>query len=421
MTDADGDYAVLVGLDWADEKHDLECLFVEEGKRQYVQIDSDPESVREWLASLQSRFPGGRIGVCLEQSRGAVAYALGCYDFVDLYPVNPLTLKDYREAFSPSGAKDDPTDAALLLELLTKHGDSFAKLTPDTEQTRKLQLLCEFRRKAVDQRSSLTNELISALKKYYPQALTLVGDNRHCEMACALLMKWPRFQSIARAKPQTVREFYYAHHCRSERRIQERLELIASGCPLTTDPAVVEPLMLQVQQLVSQIRALNKSIGRYDQHVREVFADHQDAFIFRSFPGAGEQLSPRLLVGFGTDRQRYQEAVEVSNHSGVSPVTERSGKRKWVHWRWHCPKFIRQSFVEYAAKSIGQCEWAALYYQSQRNKKKDHNAALRSLAFKWQRIMFRCWQNRQPYDERRYLKALANHGSWLAEKLAPVS
>ena len=182
------------------------------GKPQYVQIGSDPESLREWLAGVESRFPGRRIAVCLEQSRGSVAYALGCYDVVDLYPVKPLTMKDYRKAFSPSGAKDDPTDAALLLEFLTKHRESLTKLTPDTGQTRKLQLLCELRRKAVDQRSALASALISTLKKYYPQALKFVGDDRHSEMACAVLMKWPRFESIARAKPQTVRRFYCLPH-----------------------------------------------------------------------------------------------------------------------------------------------------------------------------------------------------------------
>jgi transposase len=421
MTEADGKYAVLIGLDWADQKHDLQYLFVAEDRQQYVQLDSDPASLRGWLAEIRSRFPDGRIAVCLEQSRGAVAYALGCYDYVDLYPVNPVTLQQYRKTFYPSGAKDDPTDASLLLDFLRKHADSLSKLTTDTEQTRKLQLLCELRRKAVDHRTAVTNELISALKNYYPQALRLIGDERHSEMACALLMKWPRLEDIRAARPQTVRKFYYAHQSRSEKRIQQRLQLIASSCPLTTDPAVVEPLILQVQQLAGQIRALNKSVRLYDQAIAAVFAEHPDAFIFRSFPGAGPQLAPRLLAAFGTDRQRYQTATQISTYSGVAPVIVRSGKGKWTHWRWHCPKFLRQSFTEYAAKSIGQCEWAALVYRTQRSRGKDHNAAVRALAFKWQRIMFRCWQDRRPYDERQYLDSLARHGSWIAKELAKAA
>jgi len=411
------DYALLVGLDWADETHDLACLSEVGGTPGQMRIGSDPESIRQWMGDVGSRYPNGRVAVCLEQSRGAVAYALGAYAAVDLYPVNPVALNNYRKAFKPSGSKSDPGDAALCLDLLVNHRDALTKLEPDTERTRMLQLFCELRRKAVGRRTQVTNELVSTLKQYYPQALKLVGDDRHSEMACALLMRWPRFESVAAADPQAVRKFYYAHHSRSERCIGERLELIASGCPLTTDPAIVEPLMMHATQLVSEIRALNASVARYDKRIRELFADHPEAALFRSFPGAGEQLAPRLLVAFGTNRERYGAADEVAAYSGVAPVVERSGKGEWVHWRWHCPKFVRQSFVEFAAKSIGQCEWAAVHYRKQLERGKEHNAALRSLAFKWVRIIFRCWQERQPYDERRYLDALAKHGSWIAGDL----
>ena len=414
MNGGNEEYALLVGLDWADQTHDLACLSAADGQRSRLRIGSSPESIREWLAEVAGQFPGGRIAVCLEQSRGAVAYALGVHASVDLYPVAPSALDSYRRAFRPSGAKDDPGDAALCLDLLVNHRNSLARLVPDTEATRKLRLFCEVRRKTVGRRTRVTNELVSTLKQYYPQALKLVGDNRHSELACALLARWPQFGSIAGASPDALRKFYYAHHCRSERRIRERLELVASGCPLTTDPAVVEPLAMQVGQLVAEIRTLNRAVGQYDRRIAEVFAAHPDAAVFRSFPGAGAQMGPRLLAAFGTDREAYRNAEGLSAYSGVAPVVERSGKSQWTHWRWHCPKFVRQSFVEFAAKSIGQCQWADAHYHRQLDGGKGHNAALRSLAFKWQRIMFRCWQEREPYGDRRYLAALARHGSWIA-------
>jgi transposase len=359
------------------------------------------------------------VAVCLEQSRGAVAYALGVYAAVDLYPVNPSVLDSYRKAYRPSGRKDDPTDAELCLDLLVSHRDWLVGTAPDTEETRKLRLLCELRRSTVDRRTQATNGLISALKQYYPQALEFVGDNRHSELACAFLMRWPRFESIAGADPSAVRKFYYAHHCRSEHRIRESLDLAASGCPLTADPAVVDPLMMHVRQLVAEIRLLNQAVKLYDQRIGEVFSAHPDASLFRSFPGAGAQLCPRLLAAFGTDRKRYRTAGEIAAYSGVAPVVVRSGKSEWTHWRWHCPKFVRQSFVEFAAKSVGQSGWADAHYRKQIQRGKGHNAALRSLAFKWQRIMFRCWQERTPYDERKYLETLAKHGSWIMAEIEP--
>ena len=72
---------------------------------------------------------------------------------------------------------------------------------------------------------------------------------------------------------------------------------------------------------------------------------------------------------------------------------------------------MRQTFVEWAALSIPYSFWAEAYYRQQRNKGASHQAALRALAFKWIRILYRCWQTRTPYDEATYLNALKRRGS----------
>jgi transposase len=411
------EYAVLVGLDWADQKHDLCWRETDSGQVHTMVLKQSPERINEWVCELTAKYPGRRIAVCLEQSRGAVVYALMGYAAVDLYPVNPSTLSDYRKAFSPSGAKDDPSDAGLLLELLERHPEALKVWKPDTEQTRLLRSLCEDRRKAVDMRTALCNSLRSKLKEYFPQALKLVSEQLFSELSCAFLMKWPRFEAVAAARPDAVRRFYYAHHSRSEKHITERLELIAASRPLCSDTAVVEASMMWVQTLIKQIRVLNRAITDYDNRIGELFKAHPDRFIFKSLPGAGTQLAPRLLTAFGTDRGRYGTAVEVANYFGISPVIERSGKQEWIHWRWHCPKFLRQSVVEFASSSIGFSEWAKIYYDAQIKRGKGHHAAVRALAFKWTRIIFQCWQQRVPYDEGKYLAALNRHGSWIAETL----
>ncbi len=408
------EYAVLVGLDWADQKHDLCWIETDTGKRHTSVLEHRPELINEWICGLIAQYPGRRFAVCLEQSRGAVVYALMGYAEVDLYPVNPVTLADYRNAFRPSGAKDDPSDAALLLDLLERHREALKVWRPDTETTRLLRSLCEDRRKAVDARTALCNSLRSKLKEYFPQALSLVGEDLFSELCYAFLMKWPSFENLASARPETMRRFYYAHHCRSEQLIEERLELIARSRPLTTDGAVVEAGMWWIKTMVGQIRPFNRAIQAYDERIAELFKAHPDGFIFASFPGAGKQLAPRLVAVFGTDRGRYETAVNVATYSGVAPVIERSGKQEWIRWRWHCPKFFRQSLVEFAGKSVMFSTWANVYYHEQIKRGKSHQAAVRALAFKWLRILFRCWKERTPYDEARYLAALQRHGSWIA-------
>ncbi len=117
-------------------------------------------------------------------------------------------------------------------------------------------------------------------------------------------------------------------------------------------------------------------------------------------------MGPRMLAALGDNRDRFNSAEEIQNYAGIAPVTERSGQKSWVHWRWQCAKFVRQTFVEWTAKTVNSSYWARLYYQGQREKGKSHQSAIRALAFKWIRIIYRCWKTRTRYDEAKYLLAL---------------
>ena len=130
-------------------------------------------------------------------------------------------------------------------------------------------------------------------------------------------------------------------------------------------------------------------------------------------------MAPRLLVAFGSQRERFSSPADLQTYSGIAPVTERSGKSEWVHFRWACPTFLRQTFHEWAGHSVAYCDWAQAYYQQQRGRNKDHHVAVRSLAFKWIRIAFRCWKDGVPYDDALYVESLRRRGSPLAKLLTP--
>ncbi len=159
------------------------------------------------------------------------------------------------------------------------------------------------------------------------------------------------------------------------------------------------------------MRALRPALERLETTIADLFSQHPEHDLWESFPGAGQALAPRLLLALGSDRTRFQDASEAQQFSGIAPVMERSGKFCWGHWRWACPKFLGQSFHEFAAHSIPWSGWAKAYYLQQRSRGLGHHAALRALAFKWLRILYRCWQNRTLYDERVHLKPLARRGS----------
>jgi len=405
-----------IGLDWADAEHSVHLQAVD-GRVEHQTVAQRPEALQAWVADLQRRFPGGPIAVAIEQRKGAVVHALLQYDCFVLYPINPKALARYREAFVTSGAKDDPRDSELLLDLIVRHRAQLRAWVPDTVESRLLLALCEQRRKLVNHRVALTNRLTSLLKQYFPQALEWVGDVNSLQ-GCDFLARWPTLAAVQRARPTTVRQFYRTHNCRTANVITTRLAAIARAVPLTTDVAVIEPLRLSVQAYATQLRTVLAHVATFDDRIAALFATHADRAVFVSFPGAGAVCAPRLAAVFGTDRTRWPSAAALQAHAGIAPVTVRSGKSVWVHHRLACPTFVKQTFHEFADQSIRFSRWARAYYDQQRARGNDHHAALRALAYKWMRILFRCWTERRPYDEDTYIDALRRHGSPLAKNIA---
>jgi transposase len=399
-------FAALIGLDWADEKHAVVLLAANSQIKEHATLEHTPEALSDWVAQLRQRFAGGKIAIILEQSRGWLLYALLPHAHLVLYPINPQMAAKFRKAFYPSGAKDDPLDADLLLEILCQHRDRLTAWQPDEPVTRQLQLLVEARRRFVADRVRLSNRLEHALKSYFPQALQLVGESLTTPMACAFLQRWPTLAAVQKAGAQRLRKFYYGQHCRAEELIQHRLQLLAQAKPLTTDAAVVAAQSLLVKSVAHELAALPAILAEYDQQIAALFAAHADFKIWDSFPGAGAALAPRLAAAWGTQRERFESSDAMAAYSGIAPVKQASGRSVWIHMRRACPKFLRQTFHEVARTSLSFCVWAQCYYQMQIQRGKGRHAAFRALAFKWQRIMWRCWQDRTPYDDAKYLASL---------------
>lgn len=414
------EFAAFVGIDWADAKHDVCLQAAGSQKREFSVLEHQPDTIDAWVSTLRTRFKGQPIAICLELNKGPIVSALGKYDFLVLFPVNPLTLARYRQAFTPSHAKDDPTDAELQLELLLTHRDKLTPLNPQSPAIRALEQLVEHRRRLVGDKVRLTNRLTSALKNYFPHVLQWF-DDKDTTIFCDFLTQWPTLKAVQLARRSTLERFFHAHHVRYADVIDQRIQAIKSATPLTTDAGVIAPTALLVQALVSQLRVTLQAINDFDAAIAQRAQSHPDFPLFNSLPGAGAVLAPRLLVAFGEPRDRYTAADALQQYAGIAPVTERSGNTSWVHWRLQCPTFLRQTFVEWAAESIRHSFWARAYYQQQRNKGTSHQAAVRALAFKWIRIVFRCWQNRTPYDESVYLNALERRGSPLIHNLVRAS
>jgi transposase len=408
------EYAAFIAIDWADQKHTFSLQVAGHSKKETGTLEQKPEVIGPWVAKLRERFDGRPVAVGVEQSRGALIHALLTYDFVVIYPLHPTTVSRFREAFKSSGSKSDPLDTDQILQILTKHLELLRPLSPDTEETRLLARLVEDRRKAVDLRTGYIQALGAALKEYFPQTLELLNGNLVSRLAGDFLVKWPTFEAFQQAKPATIKRFYYGHNIRSPEVIEKVLGLAKTAIPLTTDLPVIESGSRLSQMYAQLIQSLNPVIEGYDHRIAEIFEAHPEAPLFNHLPGAGPALAPRLCAFFGTDRSRYEAAGNIQSFTGIAPVTKSSGKTKVVYFRRACPKFDRQTFHEYARVSIAYSQWARNYVDYYVNKGKNFQTVIRALAYKWIRILWKCWKERTPYSEEKYMETLKQRGSIFA-------
>lgn len=402
-------FTAFVGIDWADKKHDFCVQAAGSEHRVFGTLNHSPQAIEQWVYSLHDRF-GGPIALCLELAKGPLVSALQRYDDLVLFPVHPSTLAKYRQAFVPSHAKDDPTDAEMALDILLRHPEKLQPLKLQSTGMRTLSALVEERRDLANKVISLTNSLSSALKRYYPQVLDWF-EHRNTLVFCDFLSRWPTLRQVKRARRSTLEAFFHQHSVRRAYLVERRIQGIRMATALTDDESVIRPNQMLVQVLVEQLRVLLLALERFDVEIGAVAKSLPDYALFAALLGAGHIQAPRLLVAFGEDRDRYSSAAQIQSHSGVAPVVERSRNKCWVHWRFASPTFLRQTFVEWAGSTIPRSYWAAAYYQQQRDKGSSHRVAIRALAFKWIRILYRCWKTHTPYDESVYLKALRRRGS----------
>lgn len=420
VTSLEPAWAAFVALDWGSQKHAWALQPAGGGQSEQGFLDHTPEAVAVWAASLHRRFGGQPVAVALEQKRGSVVNLLLGYPHLVLFPVPASMSASYRKTFVPSGAKNDPSDAGWILDLLLRHRDRLRRLRPDDANTRLLQMLVEDRRQLVDDKTRLTLRLQDCLKQYFPQLLRWFHDV-DTPLVADLLKRWPDLQHLRRCHDGTLRSFFRQHHSCDEDLNRQRIDAIRTAVAATDDPTVLEAGTTKARHLSESIAILREQIAGLERRLDELAAAHPDRTIFASFPGAGRATVPRLIAAFGTCRERYQSAFEVECTSGIAPVHIASGKTDRVTVRRACQKFTRQTFQEFAGQTIPRCAWANAYYRAHCHRPEQHHAAVRALAFKWIRILFRCWKERKPYDEQFYLTSVRRRQGLLGPAIASAT
>lgn len=406
--------SILIGIDWAENEHEF-CATMPDGTIIRGAFKQKRSAIDQWIAELSAIAPKATLDVCIETSTGGLINALMECPQVRIFPVNPLALSNYRKAFAPSGGKNDPVDAHLLMQFLQHYRQQLRELKVNSPQTRELATLTEDRRRFVEERVALANRFMTKLKAYFPVVFELKPARAYSAFVVALVAKYPTLEAAQKAGKVKLRKLFYGKG--SKVKIEQRIQLIMESKPLASDPTLLRTAARQCQVIAKQIQLLNDSIVHYDLEIKALVALHVDYDIVRYLPGSSFRTQARIIAALGDDRSRFASAECLQAAAGIAPITIQSGKSRVVAARWSSSKFMRQTFHEYAGLSIVKCTWAKAYYDGQVAKGNSAQSAKRSLAFKWIRIIYRLWQSRSMYNESHYLARLQTTGSPLAKKL----
>jgi transposase len=391
---------VFVGLDWAEDHHDV---FVEDDTGKRLGGGRLPEGV-EGVARFHELVAGhvddpADVVVATETDRGLFIGTLVAAGYTVL-AVNPLSTSRYRERHSTSGAKSDPGDAKVLADLARTDAHNHRQVAGDSELAEAVKVLARAHQTMIWSRQRQTNQLRSTLREFYPAALEafdeLAGRDALAVLAIAPTPTAGRLLSrskIAAALRRGGRQ----------RRIDERTVEIQTA--LRTEqleaPALVADAMgATVTALVAVIGQMQTQIDRLETELADRFEQHPDAKIIRSLPGLGMTLGARVLAEFGDDPNRYADAKSRKNYSGMSPITRASGKHHVVLARYARNKRLSDACYQWAFAALTASPGARAFYDARRTSGDTHNRALRALANRLVGILHGCLRHHTLYDER---------------------
>ena len=399
-------FAFYVGIDWANDKHDV-AVIDGQGKLAHTVLEHSTNSIDAWISELLEKADGRPIAIILEQAKGALIYALMFRENVRLFPINPKQFASYRQSFQTTNAKNDRSDSMLLARMLFERHRELKPWQPDDEQTRLLGRLCATRRHWVNERTKTVQRLLDLVKCYFPALLVLAASRLNsCPLLLEILSKWPDPRQLKRVHPTTLRKLLEQHGYKNPEQQSQLLQAFKHTPLHTKDGTLLTVSALDAQGLAKQVSNCQQVIDKLDEEIKQAMSTHPDAPLFSSLKGAGPALAPRLLTAFGSDRERFQSADDVACFCGIAPVTKQSGKSLMVVRRRACSKFLLQTFHEFASSAAKWSGWSKAFYQLCQSKGMQRHAILRKLAYKWIRILFRVWKTKTPYDEAKYVQSL---------------
>ena len=402
---------LYVGIDWADDHHDVCVTDDTAATLAEFQIAHRAEGFATLHAAIaQHQSDPNQVLVALETSRGLLVYDLLCQGY-QVYAINPKAVNRYKDRHVLSSAKDDRLDALAQAHLLRTDRHRFQPMAPAPEHYRLLDRMCLDLRKLIDEKTRLSNQITSCLKEYYPQAVGLFRDVAS-PISLAFFQAFPDPDTVRQTDRSDFAAFFRTQRYTHPQRVDALYERTHAPVP-EADPVVVEAGKLRLAALVAQLAVVLAHQGTYERAIKTLLEELPEAQPVATLPGIDKRLVPELVAALGPNRpeqpKRFESASDLMKFSGCAPITRASGKRHSVLLRRACDKRLRRTFYDWAMSSLSWSSWARAYYDHRKAHNHAHATILRGLGQKWAKILYALWSSGEDYDEAHHIEQLKRH------------
>jgi transposase len=385
------------GIDWAAEAHEV-CISEEGRVAERFSVAHDEHGIAE----LANRLEGvGVERVAIERPDGILVERLLAAG-LRVLAIHPNQVKAARPRFAVAHGKSDRFDAYVLAELARTDAHRFRALVPDSDETKALKALTRAREDLVGSRVELANQLRAQLAAFWPGAL--IFSDVDSPISLAFLKRCPSPADAKGFGPKRLAGFLARHRYPGRCSASELLERMRSAPVGLAGEQETEARRAAVLGLVAALEPIVAEISELTSQIRGALAAHPDAPIFRPlFRDAKTAISPATLIAeLGDCRERYPTEAAMAADAGMSPVALESGKLRVATFRRACDKRLRAAVARLADSTRHWHPWAKEVYQRARARGQDHPHAIRTLGRAWIRVLWRCWQDRVPYDSARH-------------------
>lgn len=396
-------WPVFAGVDWGGEHHQL-CVVAPDGKQVLqTRVSHDVAGLRQLDQHLTRFAP--RLPVAIERSEGLLVEHLQAAGHA-VFPVSPRIAARARERYKVASVKDDRFDAFVLADTLRYEHHHWRALAMPSPLLAEIKALTRDRDRLLETQQAIESQLRMILEAYHPAPARLFSSVDR-QITLSFVTDYPTPANASRVKTTRMAGFLTRHHYTGRVPAQTLAERMQQNL-LSGAPGTVAGKSFSALAFTQVLQLLNTQLAEFDDAIAAATAEHPDARIFASFPGIGPVLTAVLLAEIGEDRARFPEPAVLLAEAGLAPITRASGRSHSVRFRYAANTRLREAAMWWAFNSIKHSPWAAAAFRQARNQRGHrYHRALRGLAARWTRVLWRCWTNHEPYDPARHGAATA--------------